>query len=173
MNWKSSFKLAENRWARSLWVAAHRYTSISCASNLFLGIWSWKKLSSEFSFLRDLLRNLILGKKKLRSFFPGQEFTYFKNWFGTIEGLSVYFHLSFLNIWGQNPYGFRIIWSSFFDTFFRRIKKFLQIGWKSRINFSEGRRQEKNASPADVHRWKNHLTILGSTSAGKKLFQTN
>ena len=71
---KRSFKSAENRRARSLWVAAHRYTSISCASKLlwvygFRAIWSWKKLSSEFSFHRNLLRNLIL--EKTSQFFSG------------------------------------------------------------------------------------------------------
>ena len=97
----------------------------------------------EFSFLRDLLRNLILGKKKLSSFFPGQEFPYFKNWFGTIEGLPVYFHLSFFNIWGQNPYGFRIIWSSFFWQFFSTDQKvssnWLEISYKVLERTSAGK----------------------------------
>ena len=46
--------------------------------------------------------------------------------------------------------GLELFEAHFFDTFFRRIKKFLQIGWKSRIKFSVGRRQKKYETPTDV-----------------------
>ena len=55
---------------------------------------SWKKNSTDFSILRDLLRNWFLGTIKLCSFFPGQELTYVKNCFSTIEGLPLGFQLS-------------------------------------------------------------------------------
>ena len=84
----------------------------------FRAIWSWKNFSTDLSILRDLLRNWFLSKIKLCSFFPGQEFTYIKNCFHRIEALPKGFHLPIFDNWGQNPYGFRTIWSSFSDDFF-------------------------------------------------------
>ena len=77
----------------------------------FRAIWSWNKKSTKFSFLRDLPRNLILGKIKLCSFFPAQQLIYIKNYLYMIEDLSIGFNLKKLNNWGQNSYGRRTIWS--------------------------------------------------------------
>ena len=64
-----SSKSAENRWAESLWVAAHRYTSIPCASKL-LWVYSYLKLGHQFgrfSKKRDFQSNLFPGEIDLWS----------------------------------------------------------------------------------------------------------
>ena len=68
-------------------------------------IWSYDNFSTEFSFLRDLLRILNLGKIKLVVFFPGRGVTYIKNALVRFQQLVIGFHLPKSNIWGQNPYG--------------------------------------------------------------------
>ena len=50
---KSCFDLAENFEAGSLWVGAHRYTRISCASKL---LWVQSDLKSDFLFEKKLLK---------------------------------------------------------------------------------------------------------------------
>ena len=94
----------------------------------FRAIWSWNFFSTKFPILRDLLRNLILAKIKLRSYFPAQQLIYIKNYFDTIEDLLIGFHLEKLNNWGQNSYGRTTIWSlisSGFVVFLEWIKKVL------------------------------------------------
>ena len=86
----------------------------------FRAIWSWKKILTGFSILRDLLRNWFSSQKKLCSFFPGQDVTYIKNCLSMIEGLPVGFHLHFCQFWGQNSYGYKKVLSSFSDAFFER-----------------------------------------------------
>ena len=52
---------------------------------------------------------LILEQEKKVQFFPEQGESLLRKCFSTIEALPIYFHLSFYNIWGQNPYGCRTI----------------------------------------------------------------
>ena len=51
VNTKSCFNFAENCEASSLWVDAHRYTRISCASKL---LWVW----SDLKLVKNLVRFL-------------------------------------------------------------------------------------------------------------------
>ena len=57
--------------------------------------------------LRDLLRNWLLVKIKLCSFFSGRNLTYIKNCFHRIEALPKGFHFLIFDNCGQNPYRFR------------------------------------------------------------------
>ena len=83
-----------------------------------LVVWSWKKFSSKFSILSDLLRNLKLPKIKLCSFFPGQQLTYMKNYFDTIEELPTGSHLKKFKNWCQNAYGCKTNYKFIFGPFF-------------------------------------------------------
>ena len=83
-----------------------------------LVVWSLKKISTKFSILSDLLRNLNLTKIKLCSFFPAQQLTYMKNYFDTIEELSIGSHLLKINNWCQNPYGCKTNYKFIFGPFF-------------------------------------------------------
>ena len=83
-----------------------------------LVVWSWKTFSSKFSILSDLLRNLKLAKIKLCSFFPGQQLTYMKNYFDTIEELPTGSHLKKFKNWCQNAYGCKTNYKFIFGPFF-------------------------------------------------------
>ena len=50
---KSFFELAENCEASSLWVGAHRYTRVLCASKL---LWVYSNLNSDFFSVEKLLK---------------------------------------------------------------------------------------------------------------------
>ena len=154
----------------------------------FRAFWSWKNISTDFSILRDLLRNWFLGKIKLCSFFPGQELTYIKNCFSTIEVLPIGFHLpqteryDVKTLMGVKRFEvhFRVIFLTDHKVAPNREKIanashddiYVIICVKIK---SEGRRQELGRTSAGkIHlicrrlSEKNHLNFLGWTSAGKK-----
>ena len=92
-----------------------------------LVVWSWKKFSTKFSILSDLLRNLKLAKIKLCSFFPGQQLTYMKNYFDTIEELPTGSHLKKFKNWCQNAYGCKTNYKFIFGPFFSQSQLCVQF----------------------------------------------
>ena len=106
-----------------------------------LVVWSWKKFSTKFSILSDLLRNLKLAKIKLCSFFPGQQLTYMKNYFDTIEELPTGSHLKKFENWCQNAYGFKTNYKLIFGPFFSQSQlcvQFLPTSFRMLLNTLSG-----------------------------------
>ena len=131
VKWKSVFKSAENRAAISLHKGRRSslhedFVSVKNPMGILV-VWSLKKISTKFSILSDLLRNLNLTKIKLCSFFPAQQLTYMKNYFDTIEELSIGSHLKKINNWCQNPYGCKTNYKFIFGPFFSQSQLCVQF----------------------------------------------
>ena len=102
------------------------------------------------SLCRDLLRNLILGKINLCSFFPAQELTYIKNWLSTLEGLSAGDHLPKWHILCQIPWGFRTTIKFNSEHFFRLFDSVPESGSQISLNVTTNQRVTNLVIPTHI-----------------------